>query len=479
MDLIDYVASLPPIKISRLYENPFTCLAILRSLPPMAKQYVFRVIFVEDDVPQCKFTRSDGLNDHMCSLQPRSLAAIVSSWALPAAHGKHCAALETLTRLQVFSEPPKTTAPEPAYCLNKAFSQHVRGALCSGTEALLTPVPAEVTAAAPTREAMNEWAAGQWESLLLFAVGGGPSPAEASDFAPETPLRLEELLLAAGLISHPHAVTQVGFQFLLSDTYSQLWTLLREYIARAERQSSAELASVLGFLLQLGFQGERPIAAASLDPQQRDIAAHMAQLGLLAAFRVGGVRGQVWLRPTRLAVLAASGSAAGAAAGASDDGYVVVETNARVYAYTASPVRQAILRLFVRCDVLLPNLFVGTITRDSAMAALDSGVSAEQIIGYLRQHAHPRVASRVPIVPGVVADQIRLWQRELRRLGSAPGVLYRNFEGEEVYRRVAAYAEELGVALARDDAKREFVGAADAHPKLRDKIKEVKTALGY
>jgi transcription initiation factor TFIIH subunit 4 len=416
-----------------------------------------------------------------CSLQALFSAAIVSSWALPAAHSKHCAALDTLTRLQVLGEPPKAAAaPEPAYRLNKAFSQHVRGALCSGTDALLTPVPDEVTAAAPTRETVNAWAAGQWESLLLFAVGGGPSPVEANDLSPNTPLRLDELLVAAGVISQQNAtVTEVGFQFLLSDTYSQLWALLREYIARAERQSSAELASVLGFLLQLGFQGERPLAVASLDPQQQDIAAHMAQLGLLAAFRVGGVRGQVWLRPTRLAVLAASGSAAGAATGASDDGYVVVETNARVYAYTSSPVRQAILRLFVRCDVLLPNLFVGTITRESVMSALDSGVGAEQIVSYLRQHAHARVASRVPIVPGVVADQIRLWQREMRRLGSAPGVLYRNFEGEELYRRVAAYAEELGVALARDDARRELVGAADAHPKLRDKIKEVKTTLGY
>lgn len=409
---------------------------------------------------------------------PPPPAAIVSSWALPAAHSKHCAALDTLTRLQVLGEPPPKAA-DPAYALNKAFGVHVRGALCSGTEVLLNTVPPEVIAAAPTREGVNAWAAGQWESLLLFAVGGGPSPATADDLDPDTPLHLEELLLAAGLISQPHAVTQAGFQFLLSDTYSQLWALLREYIARAERQSSAELASVLGFLLQLGFQGERPLAAATLDPGQRDIAAHMAQLGLLAAFRVGGVRGHVWLRPTRLAVLAASGSAAGAAAGASDDGYMVVETNARVYAYTASPVRQAILRLFVRCDLLLPNLFVGTITRESAMAALESGVGAEQIVGYLRQHAHARVAARVPIVPGVVADQIRLWQRELRRLGSAPGVLYRNFEGDELYRRVAGYAEELGAALARDDARRELVGAADAHPKLRDKIKQVKAELGY
>lgn len=71
----------------------------------------------------------------------------------------------------------------------------------------------------------------------------------------------------------------------------------------------------------------------------------------------------------------------------------------RVYAYTTSPVQQSILRLFVRCDALLPNLFVGTLNRESVKSALEVGISADQIVGYLRQHAHPRVATKVPIVP--------------------------------------------------------------------------------
>jgi len=207
------------------------------------------------------------------------------------------------------------------------------------------------------------------------------------------------------------------------------------------------------------------------------MAAHMAQLGILMPFRVVG---EVWLMPTRLAVLLASGSGGTTgSAVSSDDGFVIVETNYRVYAYTSSSVRQAILRLFVRCDVLLPNLFVGTITRESAVSALESGVSAEQIIGYLRQHAHARVVSRVPIVPVVVADQIRLWQRELQRLDAQPGVLYKNFEGLDLYQRVAEFSEKLGACLLRDDSKREIVADALMHEQVRTQIKTVKKELGY
>lgn len=64
----------------------------------------------------------------------------------------------------------------------------------------------------------------------------------------------------------------------------------------------------------------------------------------------------------------------------------------RVYAYTTSAVQVSILRLFVRCDVLLPNLFVGTITRESAMEALKSGIDAKAIIGQVEGPASPGCA---------------------------------------------------------------------------------------
>lgn len=79
--------------------------------------------------------------------------------------------------------------------------------------------------------------------------------------------------------------------------------------------------------------------------------------------------------------------------------HVPVARLCRVYAYTSSAVQQAILRFFVRCDVLLPNLFVGSITRESVMEALESGTSGEQIVEFLRSHAHPRTSSRSPQVP--------------------------------------------------------------------------------
>jgi transcription initiation factor TFIIH subunit 4 len=412
----------------------------------------------------------------MCHLL--CLAAIISSWAVQSAATKHENAVSTLLRLHILIVSPK--ASEPAFRMNKAFQQHVRTAVCSGRVGHHYMTTPEVLSLAPSQNTADAYAAEQWDRLLLFAVGGGSNPDVPALLHASVPLNLSSLLLSAGLISIDEEeghqlVTQGGFQFLLSDTYTQLWTLLRAYIARAEQQSGGELSSVLGFLLQLGHQSDTCIPLEPLSPTERDFAAHMAQLGALLPFRAGQA---VWLRPTRLAVLLAGGGG-GISGVAAEDGFVVAETNFRVYAYTSSPVRQAILRLFVRCEVLLPNLFVGTITRDSVIAALDSGVGADQILGYLRQHAHPRIASRSPVVPTVVSDQVRLWQREISRLGAEPAVLYTKFEGADLFTRVAAYADKTRSALVRDDVHKQLVAAASSHESVKAEIKKLKNALNY
>ena len=45
-----------------------------------------------------------------------------------------------------------------------------------------------------------------------------------------------------------------------------------------------------------------------------------------------------------------------------------------------------------------PNLAVGALTRDSVQAAVSNGITAEQILHYLRTHAHPEMLSRVRLM---------------------------------------------------------------------------------
>lgn len=66
------------------------------------------------------------------------------------------------------------------------------------------------------------------------------------------------LFTAAGLMTgcsrRDRALTPKGFGLLLKSTFHQLWLLLGQYIRHAESSSGAALASVMSFLMQLGFR---------------------------------------------------------------------------------------------------------------------------------------------------------------------------------------------------------------------------------
>jgi len=48
-----------------------------------------------------------------------------------------------------------------------------------------------------------------------------------------------QLTLLCG--AEPKAIAEQGFQFLLLDTYSQLWLLLQQYIANAQKKAGMYL----------------------------------------------------------------------------------------------------------------------------------------------------------------------------------------------------------------------------------------------
>lgn len=51
-NLCDYMRSMSPAVLEKLYAHPATCLAVFRDLPDMAKHYIMRLLFVLSAVPQ-------------------------------------------------------------------------------------------------------------------------------------------------------------------------------------------------------------------------------------------------------------------------------------------------------------------------------------------------------------------------------------------------------------------------------------------
>lgn len=52
IDLLGYLGQLSPAILNQLYESPVSCLAVFQELPSLAQNFVLRLLFIEQPIPQ-------------------------------------------------------------------------------------------------------------------------------------------------------------------------------------------------------------------------------------------------------------------------------------------------------------------------------------------------------------------------------------------------------------------------------------------
>ena len=137
-------------------------------------------------------------------------------------------------------------------------------------------------------------------------------------------------------------------------------------------------------------------------------------------------------------------------------GFIIVETNYRIYAYTSSNLQIAILGLFTKMGTRYPNMITGKLTRESIRRAINMGITSDQIIDFLSTHAHPQMRKNNPVLPPTVVDQIRLWQIEGERMKSTVGFLFKDFVSAAEFEAPCRYANDIGVLVWKNIAERMF-----------------------
>eukprot|EP01113_Clastostelium_recurvatum_P007916 TRINITY_DN13706_c0_g1_i1.p1 TRINITY_DN13706_c0_g1~~TRINITY_DN13706_c0_g1_i1.p1 ORF type:complete len:483 (-),score=103.52 TRINITY_DN13706_c0_g1_i1:46-1494(-) len=481
MDVFDYLISLPESIFDALYHDALACQAVFRSLPPLAKQYVMRMLFM-GTVP----------------------VSTVNNWPLPIASSQHKTAVRRLIDLKI-CHILKTQAAsaggrqDPVMAMHATFRENLLSTLSSIEDhPALSRDGLEPDEHPPSLEFLEKYAQQSWDSVLQWMVGGTPSTVS---YSPST--RLVNLLLNAGLMmtgddGDPH-ITNQGFKFLLKDINTQMWTLLLEYV-----KVSMDLKDILSFLFRLTFLrlgSDYPVEP--LSKAQKELVNDLVEFGLLYKHKTSSRQ----YYPTRLAISLCNGVRKDA--GPADlstlsktnnalsdrlqgteaqeaEGYIIVESNYRVYAYTSSPLKIALLSMFVALQYRLPNLAVGIITRESVREALVSGISAEQIITFLSTNAHSQIRKAIAesvgktfvpggihtLVPEVVVDQIRLWESERSRVKDTRAVLYDQFNTAEQYSSVLKYAGDMGVLLWHSDDTQMIMVAEHAHEPIKQFIKK-------
>ncbi|NXW67542.1 TF2H4 factor, partial [Hirundo rustica] len=311
--------------------------------------------------------------------------------------------------------------------------------------------------------ALDKYAEERWEVVLHFMVGS-PSAAVSQDLA--------QLLVQAGLMKseggEPPCITSAGFQFLLLDTPAQLWFFILQYLRGAEARGM-DLVEILSFLFQLSFSTlGKDYSVEGMSESLLTFLQHLREFGLVFQRKRKSRR----FYPTRLAIALASGTAMGTAAGTEPDshGFVLVETNYRIYAYTGDP---GDTWGHLGTHLGTPGDTPGT-AGDTPGTDGDTwdgwgqlGHPCHPIIHFLRTRAHPAMAKQTPVLPPTITDQIRLWELERDRLRFSDGVLYNQFLSQVDFEVLRDHARALGVLVFENPARRLMVVTPAGHPDVK------------
>ncbi|CAG8433210.1 522_t:CDS:10 [Ambispora gerdemannii] len=453
-NISEYLEGLPKITQDRLYRESATCLAIFRLLPSLAKHFVNALLYVED--PFLK-------KDLQQWIKPEGASKLEESW-------------EKLSRLHILAE------KEGYIIMNKTFRENYRNCLTGGGEHQSFGVPPSSNDKHRPEniiEFLDDYAKKQWESILHYMVGTRT----------KRPGRgVVNLLTESGLMAERHdgdedpQITNRGFQFLLQDINTQVWAFLLQYLELAGILKM-DLVEVLNFYFLLGsLELGQDYSIDQLTPTQQQLIEDLAYYGLVYRRKKSSRR----YYPTRLATTLTSGTnmtftkqhsisiinPLAVKDTPTEQGFIVLETNYKLYAYTNSQLQISVLNLFCELTGRYSNMVTGMLTRDSARKALMSGITANQIISYLASHAHPQMKQKSPVLPLTVIDQIRLWEMERNRLQDTDAFLYTEFKSDRDFNSILEHAYKLGIIIWANPTRRVFAVTEDGHPQIREFIKK-------
>ncbi|RVE40992.1 hypothetical protein evm_014358 [Chilo suppressalis] len=316
-DLHEYLKSRSPQFLETLYNYPTICLAVYRELPELARHFVIRLLFVEQPVPQ----------------------AVVTSWVSQTYAREQSKACEALSELSVWQEAP-IPGGMPGWMLAQSFKKNLKVALLGGGRPWSMSSSLEPDGKARDVAFLDAYALERWECVLHYMVGSAQTEGISADAV--------RILLHAGLMTRDAedgsaVITRAGFQFLLLSTAKQVWLFLQHYLQTAERRSLSA-AECLAFLYQLGFSTlGKDYSTEGMSNNMLVFLQHLREFGLVYQRKRKAGR----FYPTRLALnIASVRDGPGALEAARSPGYIVVETNYRVYAYTQTALQVALLGLF-------------------------------------------------------------------------------------------------------------------------------------
>ncbi|CAG9537537.1 unnamed protein product [Cercopithifilaria johnstoni] len=463
--LLEYLSSRTIDQLDKLYSSPAVSFAIFRLLPELSQQLILRALWLGGTEKKCDWR----------------------AWAVPDFETAITNHIDGLRKLKIIIGDEEVMI-NPAY--RRAYLKATRIGLCKASELSVVTDCDEKTRKSANKD-LGKKAIERWECILHYLA----LPSQKSEQGVSGTTKM--LFRSAGLTSSENddgdiEITSAGFQFLLLNRSEQIWTYLLHYFHMQE-VAGVDIIKELDFLFRLtlysgntsggtrvanGSDKERPAGSRAFLIDEswpepiKDFLVHLRELGLV--FIRKRKDGFFFLTPLLNHLTNISYTSETCIENRNQNGFVIVETNYRVYAYTDSTLQLAILSTFTEMLYRFNDMSVGVLSREAVRRAFQVGITAAQIISFLRANAHPTTYAAtaecggvIQSVPITVADQIRLWEDERRRLVFCNAAVYSSFESEKEYFGLKAYVNSQGILMWSDDAQKLLVITEEGHESVK------------
>jgi len=301
--ILDYIVNLD-LKES-LYRDIHTAISVHRSLPPLAKNIVMRMLWLNDKGVSLRvisrWVKPDNrLKSPSSSLQFSSSSS-TSTHASSGGTGKSSAALRSslqrLEKLHIMQQDQRG-----CYVIERNFKQSLQklvkeGVLFGGVGDM----------AADEIKKISNHARASWDQIMQYLIADDPEEYRKKiDMEIESELNekkridmraredlIRKLLTCSGLVEEKEttgdlAVTSKGFRFLFLPQRRQVWSFLLGYVRHKKNQSRKSGVSeqdVLQFLFRLSHQhlGTGYNIKATLSSKEKSLLDDLRNIGLIHA----------------------------------------------------------------------------------------------------------------------------------------------------------------------------------------------------
>ncbi|KAK6110465.1 Transcription factor Tfb2 family protein [Brugia pahangi] len=454
-----------------------------------------RILVVPNMEIRCIRNDSSNASNLVCELKGAQVLLGWRAWSSPDFEAAVINHINALRKLKIIIGDEEVMLNQ---VYRRAYLKATRIGLCKASELSVVTDCDEKTRKSANKD-LGKKAVERWECILHYLAL--PSQKSEQGVSGTT----KRLFRSAGLTSSGNddgdiEITSAGFQFLLLNRPEQIWTYLLHYFHMQE-VAGIDIVKELDFLFKLtlysgstcggtrvvnGSDKERPTGSRAFIIDEnwpetiKDFLMHLRELGLV--FIRKRKDGQVYshiqkfffLTPLLNHLTGISNISEAGMENRNQNGFVIVETNYRVYAYTDSNLQLAILSTFTEMLYRFSDMSVGVLSREAVRRAFQVGITAAQIIAFLSRNAHPityavttEYGRMIQSVPITVVDQIQLWEDERRRLTFCSAAVYSSFESEKEYFGLKGYVISQNILLWCHDVQRLMVITEEGHENVK------------